>query len=436
MVLQPTHTAQKAFVEVFVHPPEANISVNGLPWDNGVLDKGVYHLSVKHSGYKSKSQVLSIQQLSHLSITISLERDDSMFHFRYPIEEKFVLRHVQGEVSFLGSYSGMIPTGPLEVFAADGRSIFQSIHKSEEFVYRCPQPKEQKSFCVHQLSLSSAPIRLVFHGRSLWFSLYSPQKELYQFDIEKAAMIKHRELRKTTRPFSFGEKLFLLQETDGIVQEYNIESQEILPVHNFETSWLSTFHKYDQGILVASWLNDQLFYKSESGNGKTKIAKPKSILSYNSEAWIVQSEPAGIVSFPDRVLWTDPSGMFVQGVHDPNESGLWILDGSNRSIRLFSLSKNQFQREREIALGEGTPTDLVQTEHLLIVSLHFSGTGFSLGTGEIRLYDKEKGTLIDTITDLVSPSHMAISQGGLLAVGDISNTALMIFDIGHLQSHE
>ena len=109
-------------------------------------------------------------------------------------------------------------------------------------------------------------------------------------------------------------------------------------------------------------------------------------------------------------------------------------DGNNNTIVCVSLPKN----ESNIVFpnNPGTKKDLVVNDDFVIVAEHISKTGFSLGEGVVKVYQRSSQELLDEFSAVVSPSKLYINDDRILVVTDISSKRIQLYDLSPLLEKE
>jgi hypothetical protein len=333
-------------------------------------------------------------------------------------------------ISFSGSVSTTVPKGMVQITDEKGVVLYSKNVDTETYVSRCPQSTDQKSSCVFQTSLEAAPMSMVFAHDMLWYTMLSEKKSLHSLDVSKSIQTNHIELGGTSRLFSQNNDLFILREHDGLVRKYDPESQKLISIHSFASSWSTGFAQFGTTILTASWLKNIVFEKKSSKDVTHSINKPKKIIPGTNEVWILQSEPAAVRSLSGKKSWVDPNASYSQGFLEEEKNRMWVLDIENNKVQVIGLKNGK--REDFFSLEEGNLTDLGISSKWVVVSVHLPGTGLSLGRGELMVFSKKSGRLIDKIQTVASPNKLILSEEGLLVIGDISTKSLNVYDLSLL----
>ena len=416
-------------LEVSVTPSDAIIEVDGLPWNGERLSKGVHQLSVDKEGYHRKEQLLSISDLSVIRMGIQLTRNDVPLHFYYPIEQKLVLSSGEKDFDFYGSATLSVPLGPAKISTENGDILFEGNIQNESHIHRCPKPKEQKSYCVREIQLASAPLDFDFCRSSLWMSTLSQPKALYSYSLQNGTLTDHMQLPSAARIQCHDEQVLMLYE-NGDLYSYDPKSKKNNILHSFQQSWLTGFLIDGKTIYASSWFSDKVLRWDGEGEKEISVPKPKYMFASSDDAMILGSEPGALYNSDGARLWNLSSTNFVHGSMDKKNNELWLLDAQSNSIKHLSLQTKELSTR--FTPTYGILKDLIVTEDLMIVLLHHKEYGFSLGRGVVQIFDKEKQAILDEIKTVHSPSTMVLGKKSLLAVGDISTKKVQLFDLSPL----
>lgn len=419
-----------ARLEISVTPPDALIHVDGLPWNGARLSKGVHQLSIEKEGFHSSEQLLSISDLSILRLEVQLKRDDVPLHFYYPIEKKLHLIYGEKNIEFFGSATLDVPLGALTIKTEDDVVLFRGKIHEETHIHRCPKPKGQRTDCIGELILGSAPLDFDFCDSSLWLSTHSPQKALFAYDLRMGTLTHHMLLDSSARIQCQDEKLFLLYD-NGEFYSYQPKTKTKTQEHIFDHSWVTGFLKQGKDVYLSSWFHDKVVFWDGTTEHRYPITKPKYMFTLQEDVLILGSEPGAVYRFDGTQLRSIPNSNPVQGSIDEANQALWILDESSNSIKRVSLVSQEIKTMLE--LEQGDIKDLIVTNNLVIVLIHLTESGFSLGRGTVQIFDKETMSLHDEIPTVPAPLKMILSKDDILAVGDISTMRVQLFDVSPLR---
>ena len=418
-----------AFLDVTVQPQDALISINGLPWRGESLSKGIYQLSIEKEGFYTENRTVSIDDLELLKIDIKLRSNDVPLHFYYPSEESFIVRHGDTSQAFKGSATLQVPVGFVEIETDDGVTLFSDIIREEIHVHRCPKDKAQTSYCVSEISLVSAPYDVAFCSDALWISTFSHNRGLYEYDLVKGSLSHHMDLESSTWIRCINQKLTLLSEKGGLF-DYEVQTKKKSLLHTFSHSWLSGFIVHKDNVIALNWYQDKVI----SWKGETEtvipIVKPKGLYSFQDDFYILGSEPGRIYDSSGAVLWQKSQSQIVKGVFYAPDHEFWLLNANDNEI--IRVSMKDSTHEVVFPDGKGKKKDLLVTDTFVVVTEHFSQTGFSLGAGRIKIYHRDSQKLLDEFMTVAAPSKLFMNAKNILAITDISSKKIHIYDLSPL----
>ena len=188
----------------------------------------------------------------------------------------------------------------------------------------------------------------------------------------------------------------------------------------------------EERLYISSWLRNTVSLLEEAGTTVYSVKKPKSIIETDSSLLIMSSHPGQLSVLNGATLLKKEKSHFVRGVWhafskmvliaDVEENVVWRVDPITRDVQPF------------VRLQDGIITDLAATADWVFVLVHHSGTGYSIGTGEVLVYSIQSGAVVDRIPTTNKPTRMTLYEDTLV-VSDQTFRTFLFFDIS-LLSHD
>ncbi len=416
-------------LKISVSPSDANVSINDKPWVGQVISKGKHTIRLEKNGYETLEHVLFVQELDAIALSFSLESNRIPFRLYFPVQETFVLKNQGKTFSFDGSFSTSIHPGIVEVYNSQQQLIFYDEVEEPRDVYRCPQPIEQRSACVSTIKLPNPPLHAVFQADTVWLTDLGRESHLQSISLKDFSLKKYFLLGEKHRLYATKTDLYLLRESDGEIRYFNPQTLGAKVIHAPNIPRSNELLVKDKKMYVSSWLRNQVYVLEEDRKTAKTIKKPKSMLPFGDDIIVLGSQPASVSLLGKHTILQKNDSHFVRAVLKKDTQTMLIADTEKQAVWSFVPSSKQIEKFCQLESGE--IRDIAIVNELVLLLIHYSGEGFSRGTGEIIVYAYEDKKIIDRIPTTNTPVRLFVSDE-LVVVSDLTFQSLLFFDVSVL----
>ena len=421
---------QSFVLEIDVEPSDAEILIDNEPWSGQELSSGKHDLKITRAGFVPIAQEIESSTQQSLRLGFTMQRIEHTLKVHLPQPEPLLVHTQDGIVEYRGGMT-RFSEGAIQLTTKENpqKLLWRGVLDRDMELSRCFDVITESLWCVCRKQITTAPKDVLFVGDELWISLFSGTPDILTLQTDHCAIQEQVHMGGASLLQERNGTVLALDHMSGVLREIDGQEKKILGTQSIPTVWNSSFVHHEKDLVIASWQADVVHRWSSEKKSMTsshRIVKPKDILSYKDNIFVLSSEPAQLSLLDGTVLYSKNDAAFGQMLR-MGESIL-ISDIKNGIIYQYDIETTNVVPLYRIE--EGNIRRMAIYDSWVFVAVHVKGEKFSRGTGSLHIVQSKDGSLhsiVDT-QNITTQIKVSLTEKKL-ALADISSREILLLDI-------